>query len=383
LSSSGSQTDPDTHPDPGAHPGLEAGAVARGGVAAYGTRLPDGRQVACHTLGDPSGVELQVSELGATVHQLNVTDARGHRHNVVLGHATLAEYLTSTHYFGATVGRYANRIAGGAFTLDGRQITIAVNEGGNALHGGLDGFNRRVWTTTNLGASSVTMELDSPHSDQGFPGALHVAVTFEVADCEVRIRYGATTDRPTVVSLTNHSYFNLDGEGAGSVDAHLLSVESDHFTPVGAGFIPTGALAPVEGTPFDWREPAPVGIGIRRQHDQIRCARGLDHNFVVRGTGLRQAATLASPANGLRLTVLTDQPGIQVYTGNSLDGSVVGTSGQLYRQGDGIALETQHFPDSPNHPAFPSTVLRPGKELRSTTVWRFAQMPLVAAKPPS
>lgn len=344
--------------------------------AGYGTLLPDGREVACHTLGDPSGVVLRVSELGATVLQLHMTDARGHRRNVVLGHATVREYLASTAYFGSTVGRYANRIAGGRFALDGREVAIPANAGRNALHGGPEGFDHRLWTTTNIDGSSVTMELDSPDGDQGFPGAVHVAVTYEVAGGEVHIRYAATTDRPTVVNLTNHSYFNLEGEDAGSVDGHLLSVEADHFTPVGADLIPTGEQAPVEGTPFDWREPAPVGPRIRQPHDQIVRARGVDHNFVVRGAGFRRAATLAAPATGLLLTVLSDQPGIQVYTGNFLDGSVVGTTGHLYRQGAGIALETQHFPDSPNQPSFPSVVLRPGEELRSTTLWRFEQIPL-------
>lgn len=339
------------------------------------SRLPDGREVACYTLGDPAGVMLRVIELGATVHQLHVTDSHGHRRNVVLGHATIEEYPASTAYFGSTVGRYANRIAGGRFALDGRDVAIPVNDSGNALHGGPDGFDRRLWTTTNIGASSVTMELDSPDGDQGFPGAVHVAVTYEVAGSEVRIRYAATTDRPTVVNLTNHSYFNLEGEDAGSVDGHLLSLDADHFTPAGADLIPTGEQASVEGTPFDWREPAPVGPRIRQPHEQILRARGVDHNFVVRGTGLRRAATLAAPATGLLLTVLSDQPGIQVYTGNFLDGSVVGTSGHLYRQGAGIALETQHFPDSPNQPSFPSAVLQPGEELRSTTVWGFSQIP--------
>jgi aldose 1-epimerase len=320
-----------------------------------------------HDLGSPDGLRLEILDYGATVHRLLVPTSAGPR-NIVLGHASVAEYAASTAYFGATVGRYANRIAEGRFTLDGTEYTLQRNENGNTLHGGPEGFDSRVWTVESRSDTALTMTLHSPDGEQGFPGALDATVTYTVSASEVRIDLEARTDRPTVVSLTNHSYFNLAGEGSGSVDDHLLQVHADQYTPTDETLIPTGELAPVEGTPLDFREPTRIGDAVRRDHPQLRAAQGIDHNFAVRGSGLRDVARVR--AAGLNLEVTSDAPGVQVYTGNFLDGTAAGTSGSLYRQGDGLALEPQAFPDSPNQPAFGSVTLRPEETYRRTILWR-------------
>jgi aldose 1-epimerase len=321
-----------------------------------------------HALGSSDGLRLEILEYGATVHRLLVPTSAGPR-NVVLGHASIAEYDASTAYFGATVGRYANRIANGRFTIDGTDHTLERNENGNALHGGPEGFDSRTWTVASQSEDALTLTLHSPDGDQGFPGALDASVTYSVSADEVRIELEARTDRPTVVSLTNHSYFNLAGEGAGSVDDHLLQVHADHYTPTNDALIPTGELTPVEG-PLDLREPTRIGDAVRGDHPQLRAARGIDHNFVVRGSGLRDVARVR--ADGLTLEVFSDAPGVQVYTGNFLDGTAAGTSGSLYRQGDGLALEPQAFPDSPNQPSFGDVTLRPNERYSRTIVWRLA-----------
>jgi aldose 1-epimerase len=320
-----------------------------------------------HVVGSRDGLRLEILEYGATVHRLLVPSSSGPR-NVVLGHASVEEYAASTAYFGATVGRYANRIAEGRFTLDGTEHVLDRNENGNTLHGGPEGFDSRIWSVGSRSEEAVTLTLHSPEGDQGFPGAVDATVTYTVSGDEVRIDLAAGTDRPTVVSLTNHSYFNLAGEGEGSVDDHLLQVHADHYTPTDGRLIPTGELAPVDGTPLDLREPTRIGDAVRRDHPQLRMAQGIDHNFAVRGSGLREVATVR--AAGLRLEVSSDAPGVQVYTGNFLDGTAAGTTGSLYRQGDGLALEPQAFPDSPNQPAFDSVVLRPDQTYRRTIVWR-------------
>jgi aldose 1-epimerase len=318
-------------------------------------------------LGSPDGLRLEVLTRGATVHRLLVPTSAGAR-NVVLGHSSIEEYAASTAYFGATVGRYANRIADGRFTLEGREYTLGRNENGNTLHGGPEGFDSRPWTVKSLTADTATLTLHSPDGDQGFPGALDVTVTYTVSADEVAIDLVATTDRPTVVSLTNHTYFNLAGEGTGSVDDHLLQVHADHYTPTDQRQIPTGELTAVDGTPLDLREPTRIGDAVRLDHPQLRQARGIDHNFAVSGSGLRELATVR--AAGLRLAVSSDAPGVQAYTGNFLDGTAAGTSGSLYRQGDGLALEPQAFPDSPNQPTFASVVLSPGETYQRKILWR-------------
>ena len=319
-----------------------------------------------------TGPAVEILEIGAAVRALSVPDVQGTIRNVVLGNHDQAAYERGAEYFGAVVGRFANRIAGGNFILAETTYTIPANDGDNALHGGPDGFHRRPWTVTNLSSSSITLELTSPAGDQGFPGELRTTVTYTVEGNDVRIDYNATTDASTVINLTNHSHFNLDGEDTGTIDHHLLQVNAARFTPVDPRLIPTGELRLVDDSVFDFRDGALIGPRIRTPDPQMLLSRGLDHNFVVNGHGLRRHATLRSTRSGIHLEVLSDQPGVQVYTGNFFDGSVVGTNGGTYRQGAGIALETQNFPDAPNQPTFPSAVLEPDSTYRTTTIWRFS-----------
>jgi aldose 1-epimerase len=315
---------------------------------------------------------VQLLTYGGIVQSLEVPDARGQVANVVLGFASLQGYLAAPDpYFGALVGRFANRLAGGRFSLDDKSYAVDVNAAGNCLHGGKDGFDKRLWHAEPLSDHELRLSLTSPDGDQGFPGRLNVEVTYRLLESGVRLDYRASADAPTVINLTNHSYFNLAGEGSGSVEAHKLVVDADQFTPVSPELIPTGEVADVAGTPLDLRQETTIGAHLRDPHPQMLAVRGYDHNYVLPGTGLRRCARLADPASGRVLEVLTDQPGLQVYTANFLDGSHVGTGGQAYRQGDGLALETQHFPDSPNHPSFPTTVLRPGQVFTTSTTWQF------------
>ncbi|KQW48943.1 hypothetical protein ASC77_09505 [Nocardioides sp. Root1257] len=337
-------------------------------------RLPDGREVHLLSIGSAPGPVLEVLTLGATAHRLEVAGRDGRRRNVVLGHADAAERLASSDYVGGTIGRYANRIAGGRFVLDDREVVVGVHDRGNSLHGGPDGFDRRLWDVVEHGPDRVVLALVSPDGDQGFPGEVRVLVRYQVSGDRVRIEMEATTDAPTVLNLTNHAYFNLDGEGDGTVDDHLLMVAADEFTPVDATGIPLGGHAPVAGTPFDFRDPAPIGPAVRAEHPQVVDARGVDHNYVVRGEGLRTHAVLVSPRSGIRLELRSDQPGLQVYTGNVLDGTRRSTRGGRYRQGDGIALEPQLFPDSPNRPGWPSARLGPGETYRACLEWGFAAL---------
>ncbi len=339
----------------------------------YG-ELRTGEPISAHLITGPSagGPTLEILDLGAVVRTLTVPDRAGRPVNVVLGYGDLDHYVTGDAYFGAVVGRYANRIAEGRFELDGQTYVVPANEGSTALHGGPDGFHARRWSTIAVGETSLTLGLVSADGDQGFPGRLDATVTYTVERDTVRVEYVATTDRPTIVNLTNHTYFNLSGEEAGTTDDHVLTGEADSFTPVDSASIPTGELQPVAGTPFDFQRSVVIGPRVRVPHPQLMLTRGVDHNFVIRGAGERRHATLTSPVSGIRLEVFSDEPGIQIYTGNFLDGSIVGTTGRTYRQGAGIALETQHYPDSPNQPSFPSTELRPGEEYRSTTSWRFS-----------
>ncbi|RKN42338.1 aldose epimerase family protein [Streptomyces hoynatensis] len=338
-------------------------------------RLPDGTQVQRWTL-SRGGTRLAVLSYGGIVQSLEVPDRRGRTANVSLGFDALDPYLTATTYFGALIGRYGNRIAGGRFTLDGRDYQLPVNDGPNSLHGGDAGFDKRVWEVTPSGRAGLTLRRVSPDGEMGYPGTLDVRVDYTLtADGDLRLDYTATTDAPTVVNLTNHTYFNLAGEGSGGILDHRLEIAASRYTPVDDTLIPTGELAAVSGTPFDFRRAKPVGEDIRRGHPQLHHGQGFDHNFVLdKGitAGPRHAATLYDPASGRVLEVATTEPGLQFYSGNFLDGSLNGTTGRAYRQSDGLCLETQHFPDSPNRPDFPSTVLRPGQTYRSTTVYAFA-----------
>ncbi|WP_051967345.1 aldose epimerase family protein [Kitasatospora mediocidica] len=339
--------------------------------------LPDGRCVTRWTFGFPGCVSVEVLNLGARLQAVHAPDWEGVRANVVLCCDGVPELLGEAAYFGATAGRYANRIARGALPLDGRVHQLATQAGGHTLHGGPDGFATRLWDGVVVRAGrrvGVRFRLHSPDGDQGFPGAVTAEVSYLLdPDGELSVGYRATTDAPTVVNLTNHAYFNLAGEGRSTVLDHLLQVNADRYTPVDPELIPLGPAEPVDGTPFDLREPRAIGRRIAADHPQIRLAGGgFDHNWVLDGTGLRQAAVLSHPGNGRRVECLTTEPGIQVYTANHFDGSLTGRYGRAYPAHAGIALETQHFPDSPNRPEYPSTVLRPGEEYRSTTVYRFS-----------
>ena len=315
-----------------------------------------------------SGIELEVLTVGAAVRRLRVGEGDA-AVDVVLGHADPQTYRFAGGYLGAVVGRVANRLAGGRFTLDGDPVEVATNERGTTLHGGFEGFDRMPWVVTERTATSVTLALTSPDGDNGFPGRVDVTVTYAVSPGEVRLDYTAASERPTPFNVTNHAYVNLDGEGSGPVDDHLLEAPASGFTPVGAGLIPTGEVRPVDGTPFDLRTPRRVGDVLATDDEQLALGQGLDHNLAIDGEGLRLAARLTG-SSGRVLEVLTDQPGLQVYTGAHFDDTVVGLSGRTYGPRAGIALETQGFPDAPNHPGFPDTTLRPGTPFRSTTLWR-------------
>jgi aldose 1-epimerase len=313
-----------------------------------------------------TGTDLVVSitSYGAAVQSLLAPDREGRRTNVALGFAALDDYIVNAgHYFGATVGRYANRIAGGRFVLDGVVFELSRNEGDNCLHGGARGFDSRVWEVFEASTGLLAFGRTSPDGEMGFPGDLECRVEYRLDGQELRIAYHATTSAPTVVNLTNHSCWNLAGEGSGSIDDHVLHLNASSFTPVGPQLIPTGDIAAVDDTAFDFRDEAAIGAR----------GRDYDHNFVLdrHDDSLVLAARVTEPTSGRTLEVLTTEPGVQLYTGTSLDGTLVGTSGRPYRHGDCIALETQHFPDSPHHPAFPSTTLRPGETFESTTVYRF------------
>jgi aldose 1-epimerase len=345
-----------------------------------------GRKVFIYTLTNGAGMKVRIMTYGATVQSIDVPGSNGDVENVALGFRRLADYVANTRahtgetYFGATIGRYANRIAKGRFTLDGKTYHLPQNNGTNTLHGGPHGFDEKIWhakATHGPDGPGVTMRYTSPDGQEGFPGTLAVRVSFTLTDANgLWIRYRATTDKPTVVNLTNHTYFNLAGEGSGDVYHQVLQLDADSYTPVNANLIPTGEIAPVAGTPLDFTHPTPIGKRIRDGFRQLVLAHGYDHNFVINrpqsATALLPAAVAEDPKSGRELRVWTTEPGIQFYSGNFLDGSLVGTSGKTYRQGDGFTLETQHYPNSPNEPDFPSTVLRPGETFNSTTVYDFS-----------
>jgi aldose 1-epimerase len=340
-------------------------------------RLPDGREVDGFTLTNAHGVEVRAITYGAIIVSLRVPDRKGRLEDVVLGYEGLAGYLEKSPYFGAAVGRYANRIARGRFTLDGRAHQLTINEPPHHLHGGRRGFDKVIWAAEErlgAGGAAVAFRYTSASGEEGYPGRLAATIAYTLTDGdELILDYEATTDEPTIVNLTQHSYLNLAGAGRGDILGHELTLQADQFTPVDETMIPTGELSAVTGTPFDFREPTAIGSRIRGRHEQLRRGRGYDHNFVVRrgGPGLAAAARLDDPVSGRRLDVRTTEPGVQFYSGNRLDGTIRGKGGHAYPSRSGLSLETQHFPDSPNHPSFPSTVLRPGEEYRSTTVFAF------------
>jgi aldose 1-epimerase len=401
------------------HQGPHHGTFEKGGLtitsSSFGNlptgnpRIPNGgAAVTRYTLSNARGMSVSILDYGGIIQSLNVPDRRGREANVTLGFGNIdgytnAAYIASNPYFGAIIGRYGNRIAAGKFSIDGNPFSVDVNNNANTLHGGFIGYDKEMWNATEIPPSNGTVGLQltsfpgnpvntpghagegcTPSLSQpgipntcttGYPGNLTVSVTFTL-DNENRLtfHYQATTDAPTVVNLTNHSYWNLSGEGSGTIYDHTLQLNANSYTPVDSGLIPTGVIAPVAGTPFDFTQFHAIGERIRNNDPQLVLGRGYDHNFVLNKPlgqfGL--AAKLFDPASGRLLTISTDQPGLQFYSGNFLDGTLYGTSGRQYRQGDGLALETQHFPDSPNHANFPSTILRPGQNYDSTTVYQFS-----------
>ncbi|TFI59715.1 galactose mutarotase [Sphingomonas parva] len=360
-----------------------AGASAAEGAsvsrASFG-QMPDGQNVEAITLRNEGGVTARIITYGAALQSLLVPDRHEELADVTLGYPTMQGYLAKGEFFGATVGRVANRIAGGRFTLDGQSYQTPLNDGPNALHGGTRGFDKVLWKVVEVKegpSASVTLRYLSPHMDQGYPGALDVTATYTLDESNtLAVDYRATTDRPTVVNLSNHAYWNLAGEGsAEGAMGHLLTIPADHFTPVNATLIPTGELRPVAGTVFDFRRPTPIGERVRTNDPQILYGKGYDHNWVVARDVARAPRLLArveDPSSGRVMHVLSNQPGIQFYSGNFLDGTIVGKSGRLYRQGDAIVLEPQMFPDTPNQPAFGSVRLNPGQTYRNTILFRFS-----------
>ncbi len=343
-------------------------------TARYGM-LEDGTEILRCELEAP-GIRVRVLTYGGIIEALEVPDGSGRFANVALGLPSLEEYVRVSPYFGAIVGRFANRIAHGSFTLDGETYQLARNDGANALHGGPGGFSHRNWTVEPANdPSRLELRRVSPSGEEGYPGTLDMCVTYTVGEGRLTIEYGAMTDAPTILNVSNHSYWNLSGEGSGTILAHELTIPASWFTPVGATQIPTGALRSVETTPFDFRKPVVIGARIGADDPQLFIGGGYDHNWVLDPPADRQdlhlAARVRDPVSGRRLTVWTDQPGLQFYSGNLLDGTLTGLSGRRYGPHHGLALETQHFPDSPNQPAFPSTALRPGQRFRSVTAFAF------------
>ncbi len=338
--------------------------------------LPSGDSVHVYTLTNANGIEARILDYGGIVVSLRTPDRAGTFADIVLGFDSLSDYVKDSPYFGALVGRFANRIARGRFTLDGTSYSLAANNGVNALHGGVRGFDKVVWQGTPVHDSTgvgVVLRHESPDGDEGYPGTLQAQVTYMLTDRnELVIDYEATTDQATPINLTHHSYFNL--AGAGDVLGHVLSINADRYVPIDTTLIPTGVLEPVDDSPFDLRANVAIGAKIGTPHQQLTNAKGYDHTFVLNrsGPGLSLAARVVEPVSGRTLDVATTEPGIQLYTGNFLDGSLTGKGGRVYQQRHGFCLETQHFPDSPNQPAFPSTILRPGERYRSTTVYTFA-----------
>ncbi len=341
-------------------------------------KTPDGQPVDLYVLTNKNGVEAAITNYGGAVVSLKVPDRNGKFGDVVLGYDSLDGYVNDKSYFGAIVGRYGNRIGHAQFSIDGKTYTLAKNNGENSLHGGIKGFNKAVWAAKELPAKngqSLELTYLSKDGEEGFPGNLHVRVVYTLTDSnELKIEYSATTDKKTVVNLTNHTYFNLAGPGSGDILGHQLVIEADKFTPVDASLIPTGEFRDVQGTPLDFRKATAIGVRIDQDDEQLKLGHGYDHNFVLRraaGAPISLAARVVEPNTGRVLEVWTTKPGVQFYTGNFLDGTARGKGGLTYARRSAFCLETQHFPDSPNQPKFPSVVLNPGEKYSTTTTYRF------------
>jgi aldose 1-epimerase len=340
-------------------------------------KTDDGQQMDLYTLTNKNGREVSITNFGGTVVSIKVPDKDGKIADVVLGYDDASGYQGGKAFLGTTVGRYGNRIAKGKFMLDGKTYTLPLNDGPNTLHGGLKGFNQKVWTAKDVsGPAGQALQLTylSKDGEEGFPGNLSVKVTFTLAENnQLKIDYSATTDKDTVLNLTNHSYFNLAGQGEGDILGTELTLHASRFTPVDSTLIPTGELRSVTGTPLDFTKSTAIGSRIEQDDEQLKFGKGYDHNWVVDGTPgtLRLAAKAYDPRSGRVLEVWTTEPGIQFYTGNFLDGTIHGKDGKVYNRRYAFCLETQHFPDSPNHPKFPTTELKPGGKYHSTTVFAF------------
>lgn len=356
-----------------------APAQAKSGIsrADFGT-LKNGQKAEIFTLTNARGMKARITNYGGIVVSLTAPDRRGRMADVVLGYNKIDDYIKATPYFGALIGRYGNRIAKGQFTVDNKTYTLAKNNGPNSLHGGTVGFDKVIWDakpSMSWRGPVLDLRYMSRNGEEGYPGNLWTHVIYTLTnDNELRIDYTAVADKPTVLNLTHHSYFNLKGEGNGDILGHRLMLNANRFTPVDETLIPTGVRQSVAGTPFDFRRYHSLGARINGSHVQLKRGKGYDHNFVVNGRGFRTAARVYEPTTGRLMTVSTTEPGIQLYTGNFLDGTNVGKRGTPYQFRTGFCLETQHFPDSPNQPQFPSTTLRPGRTYRQTTIYRFGVM---------
>jgi len=342
-------------------------------------KTSDGRPVDLYTLTNQKGMEVAITNFGGIVVSLKVPDRTGKFDDVVLGYDSLDGYLTNKAFFGALIGRYGNRIAHGKFTLNGQTYTLPKNDGDNTLHGGPEAFNKKLWTAKDVSSSkgqALELTYMSPDGEEGFPGNLNAKVVYTLNDQnELTIAYSATTDKDTVVNLTNHSYFNLAGQGTGDILRHELMIKGDHITAVDETLIPTGELRPVKGTPFDFTHATAIGARIDQDDPQLKLGKGYDHNWVLNDHGSRSPVLVAEayePKSGRVLQVLSTEPGVQFYSGNFLDGTIHGKGNKLYNHRYGFCLETQHFPDSPNHPKFPSTTLKPGQTYSTTTVFKFS-----------
>jgi aldose 1-epimerase len=364
--------------------GLSMGANAALKIEKGPFGTVDGNAVDLYTLTNDKGVEMKVTTYGATVTSLKVPDKAGALADIVLGFNDVSGYvnpafLKANPYFGAAIGRYGNRIGNAKFMLEGKEYSLAKNNGPNNLHGGVKGFDKRIWTAKEVkGKTSVGLEFTyvSKDSEEGFPGTLTAKITYTLTDSnEFKIDYNATTDKPTICNLTHHSYFNLAGEGTGDILGHEVMIKASKFTPVDSTLITTGELKPVAGTPFDFLKSTAIGARINDTNEQLKFGKGYDHNWVIDKTkgssSLILAATVVEPKSGRCMDVLTTEPGIQMYSGNFLDGSLTGKSGKAYQHRFGFCLETQHYPDSPNKPAFPTTELKPGQTYKTSTVYKF------------
>ncbi|EPC02751.1 hypothetical protein L861_10420 [Litchfieldella anticariensis FP35 = DSM 16096] len=365
----------------GASAGESGGAIEK---SAFG-QLPDGREVDVYRITNTNGIEMRVINYGGIIVSLKTPDIHGEFDDIVLGFDSLEEYLSDTYrqanpYFGALIGRYGNRIAGGQFSLNGNAYSLATNDGNNHLHGGNQGFDKVLWQAEpfdNDEGAGLVLSYTSGDGEEGYPGRLETQVTYTLTDAdELIVDYRATTDKATPVNLTQHSYFNLEGEGSGNILDHQLIINADSFTPVDQTLIPTGEIRPVVGTPFDFTEPTPIGERIEQDNQQLVFGKGYDHNFVISESaaddGLVSAARVWEPNSGRLLEIATTEPGLQFYSGNFLAGDLIGKRGQAYEHRSGFALEPQHFPDSPNQADFPSTLLEPGDTYRSRTVYAFS-----------